>query len=140
MTGEILMEQTNVMVKFVITGEEFSHSEITSELQVNPTSFWTKGDCIIGKKMKRIETSWILATGYEHSYDINEQLFKIVNILLDKKFILKKMKEKYSIDYIFSIVVNVENNENPTIYFNRDFIQFANDIEAEFYVDLYVFS
>lgn len=44
-----------------------------------------------------------------------------------------------NLEYIFGIVVNVENNEKPAMYFNIKFIEFANNINAEFYIDLYVY-
>lgn len=53
--------------------------------------------------------------------------------------LLKKLEMESNLEYIFGIVVNVENNEKPAMYFNIKFIEFANHINAEFYIDLYVY-
>lgn len=134
------MDKSNVMVKFVITGEGFYPNIITDRLNLTPSKHWIKGDEIPRKNIKRKETNWIICTEYEESFDINEQLNKIIHVIAEKKHILQELKKAYDIDYIFVIVVNVENNEKPTMYFNRKFIEFANEIEAEFYIDLYIYS
>ncbi|MDT3427571.1 hypothetical protein J2Z22_003134 [Paenibacillus forsythiae] len=36
--------------------------------------------------------------------------------------------------------VCVENNVKPSMYFNHDFIEFVSEINAEFYIDLYIYS
>lgn len=135
------MNKTNVMVEFTIVGDEFDPHLITEKLKIKPTQYWIKGEQVRGRneKIKRKETSWIISTGYEESLDINEQLEKIVELIKDKKTILKKLEMESNLEYIFGIVVNVENNEKPAMYFNRKFIEFANNINAEFYIDLYVY-
>lgn len=134
------MDKTNVKVEFIITGEEFNVTEISDLLKLIPSKSWDKGDDIPGKSIKRVETIWMIETEYEESLDINEQLSKILDSILDKKLILKEIKTKYSLEYVFAIVINVENNEKPSMYFNHDFIEFASEIKAEFYVDLYIYS
>lgn len=133
------MDKTNVMVEFVIIGDRFDPCMITEKLKIKPDQYWVKGDSIQGRdaRVKRKDTSWIISTGYEESLDINEQLERIVELIKDKSIILKELERGFNLEYIFGIVVNIENNEKPAMYFNRDFIGFANEINAEFYIDLY---
>lgn len=133
------MDRTNVMVEFIIIGEEFDPNFVTKKLKIEPDEIWVKGDSIIGRNIERKDTTWSINTGYEESLDINEQLEKIINLINDKKNILKKLKAEYNIEYVFGIVVNVEDNQKPAMYFNNMFIEFVNDIKAEFYIDLYIY-
>jgi hypothetical protein len=88
---------------------------------------------------KREHRTFIISTGYEQSLDINEQLEKVIIRISPKTNVLKEIKAMYSLDFLFAIVVNVENNEKPSMYFNSKFIEFANDIKSEFYIDLYIY-
>lgn len=134
------MDKTNVMVEFVMIGDKLDSNDVTEKLRIIPTKFWKKGDDIEGRKIKRVDTIWSINTEYEESYDINEQLFEMVGLIKDKKAILKELKSIYDLEYIFSIVINIYDNEKPVMYFNRDFVKFTNDIEAEFYIDMYIYS
>lgn len=134
------MQKTNVKVEFFITHEKLNLEIIKKELELVPTEFWMKGDSIQGKKFKKPDSCWVISTQYEESLNINEQIEKILNILDSKKNSLKEFRKKYDWDLLFSIVINIENNEKPEMYFEKKFIDFVQEIEAEFFIDLYVFS
>lgn len=134
------MDKTNVMVEFIMSGDKLDSNGVTEKLKIKPSKSWKKGEDIEGRKIKRIDSCWIINTNYEETYDINEQLFKIVRLLKDKKNILKELKNVYELEYFFEIVINVENNETPAIHFNKEFIEFANDIKSEFEIDMYIYS
>lgn len=133
------MDKSNVMVEFIITGEKLNPNLVTKKLEINPHKFWGKGDSIQGKGITKKDSCWIISSGYEESLDINEQLDKILDQISSKTQILKKIKTVYDLDFLFAIVVNVENNEKPAMYFNSKFIEFASDIKSEFYIDLYIY-
>lgn len=110
------MDKTNVMVEFIMNGDKLDLNDATEKLKINPSRCWEKGDDIKGRNFKRINTCWIINTDYEESYDINEQLFKIVGLIKDKKTILKELKNIYDVEYIFSIVINIQDNEKPDLH------------------------
>ncbi|WIW70179.1 DUF4279 domain-containing protein [Anaerosinus gibii] len=134
------MDKTNIKVDFSIIGDTLHPCIATEQLKINPQKSWVKGDDIEGRSFKRKDTCWVISTEYEESLDINEQLLKVVAILEDKQKKLIELKRTYNVDYLFGIVVNIESNEKPTMYFDSKFIEFAHDIQAEFYIDLYIFS
>lgn len=127
------------MVEFIITGDELNPNLVTKQLKMNPQKYWVKGDAIQGKTITKKDSCWIISTGYEESLDINDQLDKILQQISSKIQVLKKIKTMNNLDYLFAIVVNVENNEKPSMYFNSRFIEFANEINSEFYIDLYIY-
>lgn len=134
------MKKTTVMVEFAIFGDDFSPDAVTEKLSTKPTQCWMKGEPIRDTVIVRKETNWSISTGYEESWDINDQLKKLVEFMETKRSDLKELKRIYNLEYKFFIVINVENNEKPAIYLENDMIEFANDIKAWFDFDLYIFS
>ncbi|WP_068786948.1 DUF4279 domain-containing protein [Paenibacillus phocaensis] len=133
------MDKSNVMVEFIITGDELNPNLVTKKLGMNPHKYWVKGEAIQGKSITKKDSCWIISTGYEESLDINEQLDKVIEQISSKTQALKEIKAMNNLDFLFAIIVNVENNEKPSMYFNSKFIEFANDIKSEFYIDLYIY-
>lgn len=135
------MDQTTVMVEFSIYGEDFDPNYITEQLDVIPTETYLKGEPIKNRnRLVRKETSWSISTGYEPSYDINEQLGKIMFSLENKMDKLVELNNNHLLKMLFMIVIKIENNEIPAMYFRKDFIQFASNINAEIGFDPYIYS
>ncbi len=137
------------MAYFSALGDEFPLDTVTVTLGIEPTNTHKKGDVIertdnphlVSTKIKyRKETDWTLSTGYQESYDINNQLNVILKLLEEKTEQLKYLKEKYGLEFIFMVVIQVENSELPAMYLRKDIIDFASLIQAEIHFDLYIFS
>ena len=133
------MDNTNIMVEFRILSDDLNPKVITEKLLIEPNQYWMKGENIKNRDLKREYSCWIISTGYEESLDINSQLFKMLNLLKSKKKDLQYLRDKYSLEYRFDIVINIENNEKPAIFLNSEVIGFANDIKAEFDFDIYIY-
>lgn len=134
------MERTKVKVEFFITSETLNIETINDQLKLFPTDSWIQGDVIPGKKFKKTDSCWVIGTEYEESLDINDQLKKVLNILEERKEILKGIRKTNNYEMFFSIIINIENSEKPAIYFEKRFIDFIHEIGSEFFVDLYLFS
>lgn len=134
------LTDTNIMVEFKITGEIFDEKLINQKLSILPSVYWRKGDEIESSNRCREYTCWTLSTGYEESMDINIQLSKIIDKLYLKLDKLLELSEELTVSYMIDIVVNIENNEKPSIYFNSRTIEFAHAIGSEIGVDLFIYS
>jgi Domain of unknown function (DUF4279) len=143
------MEKTSVMAYFAISGDEFPIDYVTETLGIEPTITYKKGDVIVRphnpnvistETRFRIETNWELSTGYQESYDINEQLYFILNQINHKTQELNLLRSKYDISYLFMVVIKVENNESPAMHLESSLIKFASSINAEIAFDLYINS
>ncbi|MEI5909640.1 DUF4279 domain-containing protein [Bacillus spongiae] len=137
------------MAYFSAVADEFPVEAFTNTLVIEPTKTYKKGDVIerpnnphlVSTKIRyRIETNWTISTGYQESYDINNQLNVILNSIEGKTEQLKLLKEKYGLEYFFMVVIQVENNEKPAMYLRKNIIDFASSIQAEIHFDLYIFS
>ena len=134
------MDKTTVMVEFNLYGDNFDPDIITKALDLNPSETYLKGDKIKEGKNIRKDTAWSINTGYEESYDINDQLHKICILLKGKEEELVLLKKKYFLEILFMIVIKIENDEKPGIYLEKSFISLLNTIDAEVVFDIYFYS
>ncbi|WP_395760627.1 DUF4279 domain-containing protein [Bacillus sp. 3G2] len=135
------------MAYFSATGDIFPLEAITEALNIEPTRTYKKGDVVARrdnpnlvstKTLYRKETDWTLSTGYQESYDINNQLHVILKSLKEKTEQLIQLKKKYDLEFLFMVVIQVENNESPAMYLQKEIINFASSIQAEIHFDLYI--
>lgn len=132
------LDKTKVMAYFSILGDKFSLDDVTRTLIIEPTSTHLKGDTV--RNHVRKETDWTLSTGYQESYDINEQLNPLLNQLELKINELLEIKRLYNVSFMFMVVIQIENNESPAMYLGSRIINFACAINAEIHFDFYVLS
>jgi hypothetical protein len=120
-------------------GDEFPIDEVTEKLKVTPTETYKKGNLIPNRSTVRYrkETSWDLGTGYQDSLDVNDQLQQIVGKLQHKSSTINEIKQAYSLECKFFIVIKIDKGNSPALYMDKEIIKFASSIEAEFEVDLY---
>jgi membrane-associated HD superfamily phosphohydrolase len=133
------LNKTQVIVYFSLYGDDFPIAEVTEKLKVTPTETYKKGDLITNRSTVRYrkETSWDLGTGYQDSLDVNNQLQQIVGKLKNMPSTINEIKESYSLECKFFIVIKIEKGNAPALYIDKEIIKFASSIEAEFDVDLY---
>lgn len=75
---------------------------------------------------------------YGYNTDFNLVLEK--NNTNGKTDILLELKQNLCVNMLFMIVVKIENNETPAMYFKKPFIHFLSTIDAEVGFDVYVYS
>ncbi len=135
------------MAYFSATGDVFPVEAITNALSIEPTRTYKKGDVVARrdnpnlvstKTLYRKETNWTLSTGYQESYDINNQLHVILQSLEGKTEQLKHLKKKYSLEFLFMVVIQVENNESPTIYLQKTLLILLVPFKQKFIL-IYIF-
>lgn len=131
--------KTQVRVYLSIFGDSFPLEDITEKLEIEPSNTYRKGDRIPNRssKLLRKETSWDLDTGYQESFDVEEQLQQIIMPLRNKVSIIQEIKQTYSVVCKFFIVIIMEEGDTPSLYLDTDVINFASSIGAEFDIDLY---
>ncbi|MDQ0170096.1 DUF4279 domain-containing protein [Paenibacillus tundrae] len=130
------MNKTQVKAYYSLFGDHFDPDEVTSKLAITPTSITRKGDTI-NAKHSHPETSWTLSTEYEESLDVNKQLNKVMNSLKDKVDEINTTQAQNQLKSKFYIVIVMEEGYTPALYFDSNFIKFADSIHAEIDVDLY---
>lgn len=132
------MESTKVLCEFRIIGEDFPVDNVTEVLNIKPTETYCIGEKMTYTSKKYNHTEWMYSTGYIETLDIDCQLKKIINIFELKSEKLIQIRQKYSLDICIEIVILIENNEPPAIYFDDEVIKFASKIGAVIDVDTYI--
>lgn len=134
------MNKTTVKAEFSIYGDDFNPDEITELLGISPMEVNLKGTINGTRKKPSTETNWSIFTKKEESYDVKEQTDKILTIFKDKACILKKIKERHGVSFMFSLLIEVENGEKPAIYWTPETNYFLGTIGAESSIDIYIYS
>ncbi|WP_336763650.1 DUF4279 domain-containing protein [Paenibacillus sp. USHLN196] len=132
------MEKTNIMAEFIITGSHFEPKLITEQIGIEPSGTYIKGEKIDDRDLYRKETCWFLETDYQESFDINQQLNHILNLLEPHNEKLKTLRMKHDLNLLFSFSIRIMNNETLAISIEQKAISIAYDLNAEFDFDLYI--
>lgn len=132
------MDKTTVAVFFSIYGDSFDLNYVTKVLEINPTETTIKGNIPENKTRASVETSWSIGIEETISYDINEQLSTLINLLNNKKSELLIIRKNFNVKISFLILVKVRNNETPAMYFDENTLEFINYIKATIDIDLYI--
>lgn len=131
------MRETNIDIEFRIMGNEFNIDDVTRELNILPTDFWEKGERR-GNGKKYTYTSWNYRIGSKETLDIGCQILKIEKLFFPKEEILCELRKKYDLKYGLDIIIIVENNVVPAIYFEIPIIEFLSKIGGEIDIDTYI--
>lgn len=134
------MNKTTVKAEFSICGDVFDPSEITTLLQIEPMEVYVKGVISGTRKRPSSETSWSIFTEKEESFDVDEQTRKLLSLLRCKIDLLEEIKIVYGVKFIFSLLIEIENGEKPSIYWSAETNGFLGRIGAESSIDLYFYS
>ncbi|WP_053405820.1 DUF4279 domain-containing protein [Persicobacter sp. CCB-QB2] len=133
----------NTHVYFSLVGDNFSPDKVSSELAIEPTESWQTGDK--GKYKKELAFScWKLSTEKGKEYlDVDKLVNEIVYQLKDKIDIINGLKQKYRLDSVLQIVLDIDMNpDQPTPYLGHDLetIDFLFKTKTKTDVDIYRFD
>ncbi|MFF2880115.1 DUF4279 domain-containing protein [Bacillus toyonensis] len=135
------MDETQVMVYFNLSGDEFPVEVVSERLQVSPTKSYKKGDIIRKtnetENITRNYTSWQLSTGYQESLDVGDVMEQLILKLKDKPAIINELKREFGLECRFTIVIKINDSHTPAFHLDNPVIDFANSIKADFDIDLY---
>lgn len=132
------MDNTNIRVEFRIMGSNFDPIKITESLGVAPTETWKEGDRIRNSDRKRSYTAWMFSTEVEETLDIGIKMEEIMSLFFPHINTLCELKKQYDLDFCIDIIVVIENNEPPAVYFSNSFIEFLAMIKARIDIDTYI--
>lgn len=131
---------TNIKIIFSIFGNTFDPNDFTKSIDILPTNYWLEGDIIPNNKKnkKREESAW------EYSINFDTVFFVEVS---DKFIVTFKEKVDYIISYInevknltikFFVVLEIVEEQNIVLYFNKSFLNMVNQLNAEIDIDTYI--
>ncbi|MEM0942267.1 MAG: DUF4279 domain-containing protein [Bacteroidota bacterium] len=138
--------ETQIKLILVIFGEYFPLDELTELIKVTPTQSWTKGDKILlhqglirknSKNRVRQETVWEFSTGFIKTLDSEDVFLQFEKKFKNKLSVLSQYICKNKLKAVIDIVVEIADEEKPSVHFNKQIIKMCDKLGAEIDIDLY---
>ncbi|MCU0354519.1 MAG: DUF4279 domain-containing protein [Cytophagales bacterium] len=115
--------------------DTLSPDEISETLQLEPTDSWKKGDFTkYRRNLPQPSNFWAYGTEYEESWDINEQIRKVISQLDRNK--LRELTVDKGVQAILEGVIEIYDSA-PAIYLEKETIDFAYETGCSFDFDIY---
>jgi hypothetical protein len=120
-----------------VYGENFSPTEFSRLLNINPTDYGLKGEKgKYGSTLK--ECYWKYQLDETDTLDgIEKSLNKLINIFSNKLFIINNFVNINHLQVKCYIVIKSKYNEDNGVVLNRQFIQFLYELKALIEIDIY---
>jgi hypothetical protein len=127
--------------KVFIRIHEFDCSldEITSKLQLKPTSGWLKGDLIPNRKQPvyRKQSTWELKASVSHDSPVEVHIEYLLNAIEPVKDIFKSLVSKYEGE--LAIVSHIREDFNPGMNFSSTLVKRMSELGLEIDFDIYFY-
>lgn len=129
--------KTEIKCYLTIFGEEFDSKKFSESIKLDQSTFWIKGDKSKNTKFIRKQSGWKYSTPYIETLYIEEVFGLILTKFSSKKEIIKKAINEHNAKVKLYIVLEIFDGNTPAVYFDREFLSFINEIEAEIDFDIY---
>lgn len=123
----------------MIFDNDFDVHSITKQLGIAPTECKSRNETRISPLTNNpIEGFWTLKTEEKEERDLCVVLKDLVENISDKLPDIKKICDENGGKVVFDIVPFFDGNNKPALYFERDFLDIVNYLNATIQIDLYV--
>lgn len=116
---------------------DFDPNDITSEVALEPSETWRKGELGTFKRPKEYDF-WCLDTGYINTLDLGEITQDIYSKIKLQREVISKLIKEYDITTVFSVVAKIDGSNTPAVFFSEDIVKLGGEFGAFFDIDLYV--
>lgn len=130
---------------FSVFGDELDPQEFSKFSELTPTATWSKGDPLTkwpniegeGKLTKK-ETCWELTLGPVHAWSVEDQIADFIKNFSPRSDVIAQYIQEKNLESTVNLVVSMEQNKTPAIYFDTKFLDLVNKLRSEIGFDLYV--
>ena len=123
----------------MIFDNDFDVRSITKQLGIAPTECKSRDETRISPLTNNpIEGFWTLKTEEKEERDLCVVLNELVENISAKLPDIKKICDENGGKIVFDIVPFFDGNNKPALYFERDFLDIVNYLNATIQIDLYV--
>lgn len=123
----------------LVFDNDFDVNEVTKILNLNPTECkcrWeTRKSSLTGK---HLEGFWTLKSREMNEWDLKIVLNDFISMFYNKLSDIKYICETYDGAVIFDIVPSFISDCAPSLYFDRDFLDIVDLLNATIQIDMYV--
>jgi hypothetical protein len=140
-------KSTQIKLTLAVFGALLVPDKVTGLIKISPTNCWMKGDSIpmqqnLTRKDNKVhvrkESAWEYSIGFIKTFDIDVLLDQFEKVFESKKHLLKEYVFENKLDISLNIVVEIADEEAPSIHFNKRIVKLCNDLEVEIDIDIYM--
>lgn len=123
----------------MIFDNDFDVYSITKRLGIAPTECKSRNETRMSPLTdKPIEGFWTLKTEEKEERDVGVVLNELMGNIFAKLPDIKKICDENGGTVVFDIIPFFDGNSKPALYFERDFLDIVNYLNATIQIDLYV--
>lgn len=123
----------------MIFDNDFDVYSITKRLGIAPTECKSRNETRMSPLTdKPIEGFWMLKTEEKEERDLGVVLNELMGNIFAKLPDIKKICDENGGTVVFDIIPFFDGNSKPALYFERDFLDIVNYLNATIQIDLYV--
>lgn len=123
----------------MIFDNDFDVYSITKRLGIAPTECKSRNETRMSPLTdKPIEGFWTLKTEEKEERDLGVVLNELMGNIFAKLPDIKKICDENGGTVVFDIISFFDGNSKPALYFERDFLDIVNYLNATIQIDLYV--
>jgi hypothetical protein len=127
---------TKIIVHFTLIGR-FNPDEVSEKLGISPTKTWRFGESIQKTLASYKHDGWRLSTNEVETLDLDKQLKKIWDIIHPFNSKIINICEDLKLDAEIACSVDVEGDQYPALYFERESIKRIAELNAELDIDIF---
>ena len=132
------MERTAVMAEFSLEGVNLPPEVVTEKLGLEPTTIWRKGDVSKLSRKRYLVSRWQFGTGYMESLAVEDQLRKLIDVFGSKVETINQLSKEWEAEVFVNIAIEIEDKESPSVYLDRETIEFIHKSGAVVDIDIIV--
>lgn len=135
-----MKKTTNISIELSIYWDSFDIDKLTKILSISPTEIWIKWDNNTNKLIskKRLETNWSYSLWKKYTPFFDELTMEFIKVFDSKIDIINKFVKENNLSVKISSVINIVNWITPSLFFNKEFIEFIYQLNSEVDIDMYV--
>ena len=123
----------------MIFDNDFDVHSITKRLGIAPTECKSRNETRMSPLTdKPIEGFWTLKTEEKEERDLGVVVNELMGNIFAKLPDIKKICDENGETVVFDIIQFFDGNSKPALYFERDFLDIVNYLNATIQIDLYV--
>ena len=123
----------------MIFDNDFDVYSITKHLGIAPTECKSRNETRMSPLTnKPIEGFWTLKTEEKEERDLGVVLNELMENISAKLPDIKKICDENGGTVVFDIIPFFDSNSKPALYFERDFLDIVNYLNATIQIDLYI--
>ena len=131
------MMRSKIKASLRFDGFPVSPEQLSTELGLEPTEAWSKGDPCRWAKERR-SNGWKLSSGLEESADLEAHVNAVLHQIAPFKEKFRKVTAKYP--PMLACVIYTYDGDRPAIVFERNVVMELADLNALIDIDLYIFD